>query len=136
MTVRLDPVGGVREWIEPMSTPFDRGLKHTVRYELAENLGYTFNVVAPKRPPDDLFLSVEIAEDNGAFYMRATEIDVSVEGDSPAEAIRELSEAVKDWLEYLREEKPALVADLENQRRYVALLDFAPLTWFRARTVG
>lgn len=136
MELRLDSVGGVREWSEPSTTPFDHGEHYPVSYELSGRPGLTYNVVALKAPPRELLLSVEIAEENGAFYMRASEVDVSVEGDSPTEALQDLSESVRDWLEYLQEENPALVSTLESQQRYVALLDFNPLTWFRARTVN
>jgi hypothetical protein len=136
MELRLDSVGGVREWQEPSVAPFDHGRPHSVRYEVSsERPGRTFNVAALKSPPRDLLLSVEIAQEEGVFYMRAVEVDVSVEGDNPAEVLRGLSESVKDWLEFLRDEKPALASHLEGQERYVALLDFHPLTWFRARTI-
>ncbi len=135
MELRLDSVGGVREWSEPSGAPFDHGERHSVSYELRERPGVTYSVIAPKAPPRDLLLSVEIAQENGVFYMRASEVDVSVEGDGPTEALRDLGESVRDWLEYLQEEEPALAPDLEGQRRYIALLDFDPLTWFRARTV-
>jgi hypothetical protein len=136
MDLRLDSVGGVREYEEPSTTPSDHGEHYSVHYEIGERPSRTFMVVAPKRPSEDLLLSVEIAEENGAFYMRAVEVDVSVEGDNPSETLQDLSASVREWLEYLREEEPALASDLENQRRYVALLRFDSSTWFKARTVG
>ncbi len=136
MELRLDPVGGIREWQEPSTTPFGHGEYHPIRYELGERTGRTFKVTARKSPPSELVLSVEIAQENGAFYMRATQVDVSVEDDNPAEVLRDLAESVKDWLEYLRDEELTLVSGLEGQRRYVALLEFDPSTWFRARTLG
>lgn len=137
MDLRSDSASGVREWEEPWAAPFDHGTHHPVRYELGERRGRTFDVAVFKSPPEDLLLSVEIVqEEDGAFYMRAIEVDVSVEGANAAEALRELSGSVRDWLEYIGEEELVLAPELEHHRRYLALLDFGPLTWFRARTAG
>lgn len=92
----------------------------------------TFKVRVPwLRVPSELLLSVEAASENGAFYMRAIEVDVAVEGETPLEALLDLLAAVRGWLEYLREEMPKLAPDLEPQRRYVALLNYEPSGWIR-----
>jgi hypothetical protein len=44
---------------------------------------------------------------------------------------RELLAATRSWLEYLRDEGPALSAELEPQTRFVVLLDYHSGTWFK-----
>lgn len=133
---RVQSAGGIREWREPWATPSDHVQHPKPRYVVGERPGRVFNVFVAKSPPDELLLSVEIVQENNVFYMRAIEVDVSVEEEHPGDVLRSLRNSVKDWLEYLAEENPILAPDMESQRRYVALLDFDPLTWFRARTLG
>lgn len=101
-----------------------------VRYEVLPTVE-AFKVRVPLGVPSELLLSVEAASENGAFYMRAIEVDVAVEGETPLEALLDLLAAVRGWLEYLREEMPKLAPDLEPQRRYVALLDYESSGWIR-----
>jgi len=87
-------------------------------------------------PPDNLLLDIEVEAENGAYSLRAVQVDVTAEEDDPAEAFLSLTEAVKGWLEYLEEEDPALAPDLEPQRRYTRLLRYAPATWFGRLLIG
>lgn len=120
--------GGVNKSSQPRSTPQNGG-RFSVRYEPTKTV-MAFNVEASVPPPEDLLLDIEIASENGAYFLRAVEVDVAVEEDDPQEAFRSLVEAVKGWLEYLEEEKPVLAPDLEPQRHYTHLLRYAPHTWF------
>jgi hypothetical protein len=121
--------GGVGEASEPRSTPY-RGDRFSVRYGPSGGISTTFNVEASVRPPEDLLLGMEVAFENGAYSVRAVEVDVVVEEETPQEAYHSLLETVKDWLEYLDEEQPELAPDLEPQRRYTRLLRYEPYTWF------
>jgi len=126
-TITID---GLSEVPEPRGTQRDEGAVPLVRYRTPASAG-TFRVGAPRRPPHNLRLTVEAALENGAFFMRAIEVDVAVEGDTILDALHSLIATTKGWLEYLQEESPELASDLEGQRRYVALLDYQPPTWFK-----
>jgi hypothetical protein len=89
-------------------------------------------VITSPRPPEDLLLNVEMSFENQVVYMRAVEVDISTEGETPQEALQGLVGGIKEWLEFLREEQPELVADPEEQRRYVNLLRYSPDTWFKS----
>ena len=100
-----------------------------MRYEPTRTV-VAFNVEASVTPPEDLLLDIEVVSENGAYFVRAVEVDVAVGEDDAQEAFRSLVEAVKGWLVYLDEEKPDLAPDLEPQRRYTDLLRYEPHTWF------
>jgi hypothetical protein len=121
--------GGVGEASEPRSTPY-QGDRFSVHYSPSRVVSTIFNVEATARPPEDLLLGMEVTFENGAYSVRAVEVDVIVEEETPQEAYHSLLETVKDWLEYLDEENPDLAPDLEPQRRYTRLLRYEPYTWF------
>jgi hypothetical protein len=121
--------GGVAEASEPKSTHRDNGEPLSIRYRVPE-AAPTFWVELPPRPPERLLLSVVVAFENNAVYMRAVEVDVSTEGETPHEAVESLVSGITEWLKFLQEEQPDLSPDLEPQRRYVELLNYSPATWF------
>ena|SRR5919107_1978876 len=121
-------VGGVGESSEPRSTSPDSE-RFAIRYDRARTM-FSFNVEASVAPPDNLILDIEVDSENGAYSLRAVQVDVTVEEDEPQDAFLSLIEAVKGWLDYLEEEDPVLASDLEPQRRYTRLLRYAPHTWF------
>jgi hypothetical protein len=87
------------------------------------------------QPPESLLLTVEVVSENGAYFLRAVEVDVSIEEDDVQEAFRTLLDTVKDWLEFL-ESEPRLTSDLEPQRQYTKLLRYEPYTWFGQLLIG
>lgn len=89
-----------------------------------------FVVPTSLAPPESLLLDIEVAFENGVYFLRAVEVDVAIEEEKPQDAFRSLTEAVRGWLEYLGEESPVLAPDLEPQRRYTRLLRYEPDTWF------
>ncbi len=127
-------VGGVGESSEPRSTSPDSE-RYTIRYDRAQRV-FSFNVEASVAPPDNLTLDIEVDSENGAYSLRAVQVDVTVEEDEPQDAFLSLIEAVKGWLEYLEEEAPILAPDLEPQRRYTRLLRYASHTWFGRLLIG
>ncbi len=120
--------GGIGESSQPRSTPYDGG-RYSIRYDRADRV-FAFNVETSVAPPKSLLLDIEMASANGAYSVRAMQVDVTVEEDEPQKAFDSLADAVKEWLEYLQEEDPVLADDLEPQRRYTHLLRYAPHTWF------
>lgn len=120
--------GGVGESSEPRSTPYD-GERYSIRYNRAKAV-LAFSVEASTAPPKNLLLDIEVESANGAYSLRAVQVDVTVEEEEPQDAFLSLTEAVKEWLEYLQDEDPALAPDLEPQRRYTYLLRYEPHTWF------
>lgn len=123
-------IGGVAESSEPKSTYRDNGETLSIRYRVAE-AAPKFWVHLPPRPSEELLLSVVVAFENDAVYMRAVEVDVSAEGETPYEAVLSLVGGITEWLKFLREEQPELSPELEPQRRYVELLNYLPATWFK-----
>ena len=59
-----------------------------------------------------------------------------MEGDDHVKALLHLMDAVEDWLEYLRDEAPALTPELLPQQRFIELLENDRGTWFKALFVG
>jgi hypothetical protein len=131
MSPEMVTAGGVAESSQPRSTPYEGDESLLVRYRVPEAV-WTFSVITSPRPPEDLLLNVEMSFENQVVYMRAVEVDISTEGETPQEALQGLVGGIKEWLEFLREEQPELVADLEEQRRYVNLLRYSPDTWFKS----
>ena len=129
MSLETIPTEGVRDFPPPESTSPEVGV--SVRYNL-QRPRRIFNVTVPKSPPERLLLNVEAEVEEGAVFVRAIEVDVAVEGDTPEQALQSLVRNITGWLEYLQEEQPALASDLEPQRRYVGLLRYHPLTWFKS----
>ena len=125
---RLTPAGGVVEVAEPASTR--RPEDWPIRY-VTESSGPVYEYRVPSRPSGELLLDVEIGVEDDIVFMNAVDLDVAVEAADHLEAIRRLIDAVGDWLTYLRDSGPALSPELESQRRYVALLDHPPGTWFK-----
>ncbi len=123
------PTGGLRELSRPADTQSD-GETLSVRYRPRE-VPRAFSIPLPATPPDDLLLDVEAAVEGRTVFMNARELGVSVEADGAYAALAVLIESIGEWLEYLREENPRLAPELEQQRRYVELLDYEPVTWFR-----
>lgn len=120
--------GGVGESSEPRSTPYDSE-RYSIRYNRTGTV-LAFNVKASVAPPKSLLLDIEMESENGAFSLRAVQVDVTVEEDEAQDAFLSLVDAVKGWLEFLQEENPGLAPDLESQRRYTRLLRYDPDTWF------
>lgn len=131
MSPEVITVGGVAETSEPQSTPYDDEFGGVLSIHYRTNKSEpTFTVETSLRPPDGLLLSVELAFEGEAVYMRAVEVDISTEGETPDEALESLVGSVREWLEFLHEERPDLAPDLEPQRRYTRLLRYSPSTWF------
>jgi hypothetical protein len=120
--------GGIGEVSEPRHTRSGR-TEYSIRYNRSTTV-VNFNVDVSTAPPENLLLDIEVESEDGAYSLRAVQVDVTVEEDDPGEAFLSLTEAVKGWLEYLTEEDPVLAPDLESQRRYTRLLHYAPDTWF------
>ena len=129
MSLNAIPAGGVREFPAPEATPYGEQ-RFSVRYKMSRTRG-TYSVPVPKSPPDHLLLSVETEIENGAVFMRAVEVDVAVEGDAPEDTLMVLIDTIEGWLRFLRDEEPTLAPELEPQRRYVELLRYHPVTWFK-----
>jgi hypothetical protein len=123
------PAGGIAEVSHPVATPLD-GSSLAVRYHV-DAANPTFAVPVPLRPPLDLQLDVEAREEDGVVFLNAVDIDVAVEGEHYSDAVLALLDATRSWLEYLRDEAPALGPELEPQREFVGLLDYHPATWFK-----
>ena len=121
--------GGLRETSEPRATPGEGG-DFSVNYEPLSG-DRRFTVPISPAPPESYLLQVEGTFENGVYFLRAVEVDVAVEEEKLPDALRSLTDAVRDWLEYLAEERPALTPDLERQRRYTRLLRYDSDTWFR-----
>jgi hypothetical protein len=121
--------GGLRETSEPRTTPGEDG-EFAVNYEPL-SAARRFTVPISPAPPESYLLRVEGSFENGVYFLRAVEVDVAVEEEKLPDALRSLTDAVRDWLEYLAEERPALTPDLEEQRRYTRLLHYDSDTWFR-----
>ena len=85
----------------------------------------------PSPAPANVRVTLEIVREDNAYFARIPEIDVAGEGDSPNDAFRSVLAAARSWLEYLNEETPDLVAELEPQRRYLPLLRAPLFSWFR-----
>jgi hypothetical protein len=126
--------GEIAEVSEPRGT-FKNGGTHHIRYKAPEAVR-TFNVSMPPQPPEDLRLGLEVVFESGVVYMRAAEVDVSTEAETPFEATRSLVGGIREWLMFLREEQPNVAPNLEPQLRYVELLDYSSVTWFKPVRVG
>jgi hypothetical protein len=129
MSPETIPAGGIRETSEPRATPGEEG-ELSVSYEQVP-AARSFSVPISPAPPENLLLDIEMSIENGVYFLRAVEVDVVVEEEEPRDAFHSLTEAIRDWLEYLEEEQPALTPDLEKQRPYTRLLHYDSDTWFR-----
>ncbi len=126
--------GGIGESSEPRSTPYD-GERYSIRYDRVGAV-QAFRVEASVAPPESLLLDIEVVSENDAYSLRAVQVDVTVEEEEPQDAFVSLTDAVREWLEYLQDEDPVLAPDLEPQRRYTRLLRYAPHTWFGRLLIG
>jgi hypothetical protein len=125
----ITPTGGVAVADRPAVAQIDGAQELPIRYHTVPP-AQSFGVPVPARPPADLLLEVEVSNEDGVVIMSAVELDVTVEADNPAESFSQLREAIREWLEYLRDEAPGLAPELEEQRRFAELLNYEPGTWF------
>jgi hypothetical protein len=86
--------------------------------------------------PPDLLMTLELGLEDDHAWAHIPELDVSGEGPGVNEALQAVLAAARDWLSYLRDEQPELAAELEAQRRYVALLDLPGHGWFKTYNLG
>ena len=89
MSPEMVTAGGVAESSQPRSTPYEGDGSLLVRYRVPEAV-WTFSVITSPRPPEDLLLNVEMSFENQVVYMRAVEVDISTEGETPQEALQGL----------------------------------------------
>jgi hypothetical protein len=123
------PAGGVAQAPRPAAT-LREGVELVFRY-VVEDRDPTFAVPVPAGPASDVQLDVEVRVEDGVVFLNALDLDVAVEGEGYPDAVLNLLDATRNWLEYLREESPSLSDELESQQRFVALLDYDPATWFK-----
>jgi len=125
----ITPAGGVAELERPPAAAGDvQRVIYSYRTLEPER---SFHVPVPALPAGDVLLEVDVAIEDGAVVMSAQGVDVAVEAESLPAAFSELVDAVRAWLEFLRDRPDEdLVPELEEQRRYLVLLEHDPATWF------
>ena len=90
------------------------------------------HVRLPEPAPQHLQMLIEFGQEEHGVWAHIAELDLSAEGPSLVDALRDVINAAQEWLEYLKEEQPELSPQLVDQARYVALLDAPMYSWFRA----
>lgn len=100
-----------------------------VTYRPSKAARYVVRIPAPA--PAELQVDLEFGREDGGVWAHVPELDVSAEGSDVNEAFSNVVAAVRDWLSYLRDERPQLAPELEGQQRYVDLLDAPVFSWFK-----
>jgi len=85
-----------------------------------------------ERPaPLELRMRLEVGQEEGGVWAHIPELDISAEAGDLDHAFRAVVLAARDWLSYLRDEQVELAPALNEQAKYVALLDAPEFSWFR-----
>jgi len=86
----------------------------------------------PAPAPPEIRVSAQFQVEDGGAWVSVPELDISAEGDDPAAALRNVISAIREWLSYVRDERPDLAEELQGQARYVPLLDAPEFSWFKS----
>ena len=88
-------------------------------------------VLVPAGAPQEIRVTLELGKEDSGVWAHIVELDVSAEGADALEALRGVLSAAREWLSYIRDERPELAPELGDQERYVPLLDAPTFSWFR-----
>ncbi len=102
---------------------------HLIWSERADMRRYRVSYATPA--PHELRLQLQLGTEEDGVWAHIPELDVSAEGESVSEALRNVVSAAREWLTYLREEAPELAPEIAAQERYAALLDAPIFSWFK-----
>lgn len=120
--------------VEIEAAPAPTGTEQAaVSYERRETFT-SYRLQIPRPAPPDLRVTLELGAEGDFIWARIPELDVTAEGETVAETLRNILSAARAWLEYVREDQPDLAEDLRNQARFVGLLDAPEFSWFKRTT--
>lgn len=91
----------------------------------------TYRLRLPAPAPPELRVSLELGKEASGVWAHIPEIDVSAEGDDLSDAFYAVIAAAREWLSYVRDGEIELAPELNDQARYVPLLDAPVFSWFR-----
>lgn len=91
----------------------------------------TYRVHLPAPAPSELRVSLELGREENGVWAHIPELDISAEALDLNEAFYAVIAAAREWLSYIRDDQVELAPELQEQARYVVLLDAPVFSWFR-----
>lgn len=120
--------------VEVESAPVPTGTEDVVvSYERRE-APTSYRLQIPRPAPPELRVTLELGTEGDFIWARIPELDITAEGQTVGEALRNIFSAARAWLEYVRDDQPDLAEELRSQARFTGLLDAPEFSWFKRTT--
>lgn len=113
----------------PTSATFDEMPLRALPIVAADMM--TYRVLLPVPAPPELRVTLELGREANGVWAHIPELDVSAEAEDMSGAFYAVIAAARDWLSYVRDDDVELAPELQEQAKYVVLLDAPVFSWFR-----
>ena len=91
----------------------------------------TYRVRLPAPAPAELRVTLELGKEANGVWAHIPELDISAEAEELNEAFYGVIAAARDWLSYIRDEQVELAPELQEQAKYIVLLNAPVFSWFK-----